>query len=123
MAQIDKARWQRQNMTTLEKKVWKLLGGEENGWGFLRQMPVGVFIADFVSFAHNLVIEADGPDHIWTTVADIRRDAEIRKLGFATIRLTPAFLGLHHASEIYAMIDDAVRAQHEDDAETVETTR
>jgi very-short-patch-repair endonuclease len=55
------ARALRKRLTPQEVKLWvRLRGLKPLGYHFRRQAPIGRYIVDFVSFQHQLVIEADG---------------------------------------------------------------
>jgi len=43
--------------------LWKALRGKQVGTRFLRQHPIGPYIADFFSFDRRLVLEVDGDSH------------------------------------------------------------
>jgi very-short-patch-repair endonuclease len=47
-------------MTPPERKLWKVLRGEQLGVKFRRQHPIGPYIADFYSREAQLVVEVDG---------------------------------------------------------------
>ncbi|BEV47269.1 hypothetical protein CRBSH125_34520 [Afipia carboxidovorans] len=48
-------------------------------------MPIGVWVVDFVSFEHRLVIEADGGQHGEST-HDVQRDQDLQARGFRVLR-------------------------------------
>ncbi len=57
----DRARALRKNMTDAEKNLWQFLRRRPEQW--LRQRPIGNFIADFYCAAFKLVVEVDGAHH------------------------------------------------------------
>jgi very-short-patch-repair endonuclease len=60
----ENARALRKRLTPQEVKLWvKLRELKPLGYHFRRQAPIGHYIVDFVSFRHQLVIEADGGRH------------------------------------------------------------
>ncbi len=76
----------RTQSTEAEKALWRLLRDRRlSGAKFRRQLPIGPWIADFVSFKHHLIIEADGSQHI-QSVRDHRRDADLSERGFHVLR-------------------------------------
>lgn len=80
------ARHLRRNATDAEKALWRLLRGSQvAGAKFRRQQPVGPYIADFVSFAHRIVVECDGGQHC-DSPSDEARDAWFASQGFRTLR-------------------------------------
>ena len=56
------------------------------GLKFRRQVPIGPYIADFLSFRHRLVVEADGPTHRENPERDLQRDAWLGAQGFLVLR-------------------------------------
>ena len=82
------ARIMRQEPTLAEKKLWYALRDRRlQGVKFRRQHPIGPFIADFVCIAKNLIIEADGSQHV-DSEYDMRRDAYLKKQGFQILRFS-----------------------------------
>jgi very-short-patch-repair endonuclease len=60
----DVARALRRDSTDAERKMWRLLRDRRlDGVEFRRQVPIGPFIADFVSIEHGLVLQLDGGQH------------------------------------------------------------
>ena len=82
------ARTMRQQPTDAEKKLWYALRDRRlQGTKFRRQQPVGLYIADFLCIAHNLIIEADGSQHA-ESATDMRRDAFLQSRGFRVLRFS-----------------------------------
>lgn len=52
---------------------------------FRRQVPIGEWIADFASFKHHLVVEADGSQHA-DSERDMNRDRDLASRGFRVLR-------------------------------------
>jgi very-short-patch-repair endonuclease len=86
------ARAMRKNSTQAEIKLWcELLRNKQMmGYTFLRQRPIGPYIADFFCKSLGLVIETDGISHQYPDV--IRRDSEktdyLRNHGFRVLRFS-----------------------------------
>lgn len=81
-----RARSLRQSMTDAERKLWFALKGRRfQDHKFRRQVPVGPYIADFISFESLLVIEVDGGQHAGST-CDAVRDAWMRENNFKVVR-------------------------------------
>lgn len=60
----DIARKLRRTMTDAERKLWSLLRNRKlSSLKFRRQVPLGPYIADFLSFEPRCIIEADGSQH------------------------------------------------------------
>ena len=85
-AKSSRARALRESMTDAEQKLWRLLRDRRlEGSKFRRQVPVGPYIADFLSFQHRLVVEADGAQHA-ESARDAVRDAYFAANGFRVLR-------------------------------------
>jgi len=68
------ARRLRKQLTPAERLLWWKLKGEQLGWKFRRQAPVGPFVLDFACVEILLAIEIDGATH--GSEADRRYDAD-----------------------------------------------
>ena len=56
------------------------------GYKFRRQYLIGPYIADFACTERKLVVELDGPFHENSVEYDRKRDAYLRKRGYAILR-------------------------------------
>ncbi len=82
----DTARRLRNTMTDAERKLWSLLRNRKlSGCKFRRQVPVGPYVADFLSFESRLIVEADGGQHA-DSETDMDRDAWLTNQGFRIVR-------------------------------------
>jgi 2-isopropylmalate synthase len=73
-------------MTDAERKLWHMLRDRRFAAAkFRRQVPLGPFVADFLSYQHRLVVEADGSQHV-DNPADRKRDAWFEENGFRVVR-------------------------------------
>ena len=73
-------------LTDAEYQLWQLLRSRQlTDIKFRRQVPLGPWVVDFVSFEYMLVIEADGSQHADNTHDQIR-DTDLRKRGFRILR-------------------------------------
>jgi very-short-patch-repair endonuclease len=82
----ENAQQLRRNSTDAEQKLWTLLRSRQlDHIKFRRQVPLGPWVVDFVSFAHRLIIEADGGQHA-ESERDQRRDADLKQRGFHVLR-------------------------------------
>src|SRR2546423_11252301 len=80
------ARTLRVKATDAEIALWRLLRSRRLATlKFRRQVPLGPWIADFVSFEHHLIIEADGSQHAESD-HDKRRDQDLSERGFRVLR-------------------------------------
>jgi very-short-patch-repair endonuclease len=106
-----RSRLLRDNMSSFESKIWKLIGKENNPWDLLRQIPVAGYYLDFYSPTHMACIEADGPDHLKTAVHDAKRDKELRKRNIRTLRITPADFQRGRPLDILTMITNFIETE------------
>jgi very-short-patch-repair endonuclease len=82
----SQARRLRHALTDAERQLWQLLRSRQLAdIKFRRQVPLGPWIVDFVSFEHMLVIEGDGSQHAEST-RDRIRDADLQNRGFRILR-------------------------------------
>jgi very-short-patch-repair endonuclease len=81
------ARKLRVNSTDAERKLWYHLRDRRLlGLKFVRQQPVGPFIADFACREADLIIELDGGQHDDAASRDDRRTAVLAEHGYAVLR-------------------------------------
>lgn len=78
------ARKLRTNSTNAERLLWSQIRSRQLGAKFVRQFPIGPFIADFACRSAHLVIELDGGQHDEQT--DAPRTATIEAHGYRIIR-------------------------------------
>lgn len=71
-----------------ERKLWNMIKDRKlDGLKFRRQHPIGPYTTDFYCAAATLVVELDSSWHAGRVAEDKRRDAYMRSLGIATIRI------------------------------------
>ncbi len=73
------------------------------GLKFKRQMPIDCYIVDFICAEHRLIVEVDGSQHAENDY-DEKRDTELAKCGFTTLRFWN--------NEILQNIDNVCAAIH-----------
>jgi len=75
-------------MTDAEKRLWKGLREAFPDTKFRKQVPVGPYVADFLSYSANLIIEADGGQHgdADAQAYDDRRTRFMEGEGFGLLR-------------------------------------
>ncbi|MBP9817876.1 DUF559 domain-containing protein, partial [Candidatus Shapirobacteria bacterium] len=83
---------QRNKSTLGEIIFWQKIKGDALGYRFLRQKPVGRFIADFYCSKLTLVIEIDGEYHKRTLERDKGRDLYFVQRGINTVRFDNQFV-------------------------------
>jgi very-short-patch-repair endonuclease len=80
------ARSLRRNGTKAEALLWMELKARRlGGLHFVRQLPIGRYVADFACRKHHLVIELDGSQHA-DSKSDRVRDEFFREAGWSTVR-------------------------------------
>ncbi|MDO8361243.1 MAG: DUF559 domain-containing protein [Devosia sp.] len=83
---IPRARQLRGDMTDAERRFWNLVRNRAiDGTKFVRQYPVGPFIADFACREHMLIVEIDGSQHA-ESATDATRTAFLNREGYAVLR-------------------------------------
>jgi len=104
-----RARVLRRAPTYAESRLWKLLRDRRlEGLKFRRQVRIGRYIADFVSYGWKLIVEADGGVHCLRVDVDRERDAWLASQGFAVLRFTNEAV-ISKPSEVLAAIAAAGR--------------
>ena len=85
---IKRARQLRTQSTQAEAKLWSILRGNKLGAHFRRQVPIGPYIADFVSSRAKLIVELDGSQHLSTKglADDAQRTRYLEREGFRVLR-------------------------------------
>lgn len=73
-------------MTDAEKLLWRKLREAFPQAKFRRQSPVPPCFADFLSFRHKLIIEADGGQHDSTNPAERARTRHLEREGYRVLR-------------------------------------
>ncbi|CAO1653045.1 hypothetical protein NYA22BAC_02116 [Parasphingorhabdus sp. NYA22] len=80
-----RARALRRDMTGVERKLWSRLRNRQlENTKFVRQFPIGPYVADFAARSLSLVIELDGGQH--SPSKDAERTKVIEAHGYRVIR-------------------------------------
>ena len=80
------ARKLRSQMTDAERKLWFALKDRRfQSFKFRRQVPVGPYVADFLTFESRLVVEVDGGQHAESD-RDAKRDRWFAESNFRVMR-------------------------------------
>jgi very-short-patch-repair endonuclease len=83
---LRKVRRLRRDSTDVERKLWfQLRDRRLRGFKFVRQEPIGPYVADFVCRERKLVVEVDGGQHAENN-RDAIRDDFLRREGYQVIR-------------------------------------
>src|SRR5690242_13265404 len=81
-----RARRLRRDATDAERRLWyRLRARQIDGAKFVRQEPIGPYVADFVCREQRLVVELDGGQHA-TDKRDAMRDDWLRQHGYRVLR-------------------------------------
>ena len=86
-----RARTLRHEQTKAERIIWYAVRAHRlDGVSFRRQVPIGPYIVDFLSYAARLIVEIDGGQHFANAqqVRDNRRDTYLRSKGYRVLRFT-----------------------------------
>ena len=83
---VVKARRLRQQETDAEHRLWSMIRDRRvQGAKFVRQYPIGPYVADFVCRERMLVVEADGGQHS-DSLTDEARTAFMNGRGYSVLR-------------------------------------
>ena len=105
---VKRAKTLRKQMTDAEQRLWYHLRAHRfRGFKFKRQAPIGVYVVDFVSFTHRIIIEVDGGQHA-DNPHDRHRDGWLEGEGFAVLRFWNDDV-LKSTSAVLDVIDGAFR--------------
>jgi very-short-patch-repair endonuclease len=88
--QLERARRLRRMDTGCEQRLWAQLRGRRLGdFKFVRQLPVGHYVADFACRERALIIEVDGATHSTDEDAayDARRTEYLEDSGWRVLRV------------------------------------
>jgi very-short-patch-repair endonuclease len=84
------ARKLRKTMTGEEQIIWNAVRRKALGCKWRRQVPLGLFIADFCCMKHRIIVEVDGGIHEEMKEYDAMRDKHLKSTGGFTIIRVPA---------------------------------
>ncbi|HEY5130287.1 MAG TPA: endonuclease domain-containing protein [Bradyrhizobium sp.] len=100
----------RAKATDAEIALWRLLHSRRPvSMKFRRQVPIGPWILDFVSFEQRLVVEADGSQHAESEY-DKRRDYDLSERGFRVLRLWNNDILMRSPSVVEMIVDVVARS-------------
>lgn len=81
----------RKRQTPEEDVLWRMLRARRfRRWKFYRQVPIGIFIVDFLCWRRRLIIEVDGPIHDRRRAYDAWREEILKLHGYRIVRFTNA---------------------------------
>ena len=93
ISEVRRARGLRREQTEAERRLWRKLRDRRlGGFKFVRQEPIGPFVADFVCRERALILEVDGATHSTDkeVASDARRTAFLEREGYRVLRATNA---------------------------------
>jgi len=101
---VRTARKLRREQTLPEGLLWQRLRGQQTGFKFRRQHPIGPYVVDFYCARVRLAVEIDGFSHDTAdrTVRDETRDRFLTENGHHVLRLL--------ASDILRDVDEVIAA-------------
>ena len=83
---VARARALRQSSTDAEQELWMIVRNRQiDGQKFVRQYPIGPYVADFACRDAMLVVELDGGQHAEST-SDGKRTAYLNAQGYSVLR-------------------------------------
>ena len=101
----------RNNMTTAEAMLWRVLKGRgAGGMKFRRQQGIGPFVLDFYCPEHRLGIEIDGSSHDYKYEYDEKRTEYLREQGIRILR----FSNRQVLTSIQGVLNEIVNAVHQE---------
>jgi very-short-patch-repair endonuclease len=106
---IHRARRLRRDMTSAEKKLWRMLREHFSDFHFRHQSPIRHYIVDFVSHRAKLIIEVDGGQH--ATERDAPRSAILEEEGYRVIRFWNNEV-LGNPDGVFSAIESALHHHH-----------
>lgn len=87
MKNTQRARTLRKSQTDAERLLWRHLRSRQlMGYKFRRQVPVGLYIVDFLCISLKLIIEVDGSQHMSNLQYDNSRTQYLENHGFYVAR-------------------------------------
>ncbi|MDP3970451.1 MAG: DUF559 domain-containing protein [bacterium] len=83
------SRLMRREATEAEQIIWiNIRRCQVQGAKFRRQHPFFKFILDFYCHQYKIIIEIDGPYHVYQLERDYRRDSFLKSKGYIVLRFT-----------------------------------
>ena len=95
--------------TSSELVLWQAIRGRRLGVRFVRQVPLGPYIVDFLAPRAKLIVEVDGGYHAERVDADGRRQRWLERRGYRVVRVSAAMV-LHDVEGAVRVIVGALGA-------------
>jgi very-short-patch-repair endonuclease len=94
----------RVEQTEVEAKLWTSLRNRQlNNFKFVRQAPVGAYIADFLCRERWLIVELDGSQHA-DSIKDELRTKSLNELGYSVLRFWNTEVTTHYAAVLETIL-------------------
>ena len=104
----ERARALRRQMTEAERRIWQILRSRRmSGNKFRRQVPIGLYIADFVCHEARLIVEIDGGQHDRSPQGEATRSRFLESEGYRILRFWNSEI-LANLDGVHAMICHAL---------------
>ena len=88
MDSTQRARNLRRDSTEAERALWSRVRDRRlGGYRFRRQVPIGLYIVDFLCSSAKLVVEIDGGQHQEQIAADCQRTRWLESKGYRVLRV------------------------------------
>ncbi len=107
-------------MTRAEAILWKNLRMRRFPYKIRRQVPIGIYVADFLCMEARLVIEIDGPIHAFQQQYDLAREEILRSKGFRILRFTNDEV-YRDRRKVLSSIEQVIRSLLESSSALLET--
>jgi very-short-patch-repair endonuclease len=107
---VIRSRALRRNAGEPERRLWQALRSVQPATKFRRQVPFGIYHADFRSHAARLIIEVDGDDHAMRLETDAVRTRFLQDEGYRVIRFANAEV-MQNLEGVVAVIVRETRTQ------------
>jgi very-short-patch-repair endonuclease len=101
---ITFAKQLRREQTDVESKLWTSLRNRRlNDFKFVRQAPIGGYIADFLCREQWLIVELDGSQHA-DSINDEERTKLLNGLGYSVLRFWNAEVSGQHEAVLETIV-------------------
>ena len=108
---LDKVRRLRRNLTDAERKLWfELRDRRLRSFKFVRQEPIGPYVADFVCRECSLVVEVDGGQHADNS-HDAARHRFLRSEGYRILRFWNTDMLQNREGVLLAILNELGRCE------------
>ncbi len=107
---VTRSRALRKGAGELERRLWQALRSILPTAKFRRQVPFGIYHADFCSHAARLIVEVDGDDHAIRLATDAIRTRFLQNEGYHVIRFANSDV-MQNLEGVVAAIECGIRTR------------